>query len=92
VIDQASAVVGGTSANQGEALRYLAELPCNPDAHLANRLLDWTVIDAKTIKVTTGLGNKRGEVTFELDDSGLIVCASAPSRAYAEKGRATTHP
>ena len=86
-------MVGGASVNQGEALRYLAELPWAPDAILANRALDWTVIDGKTIKVATGVGADRGEVTFDLDDNGLIVRISAPSRAYAEKdGRMTAHP
>jgi len=85
-------MVGGAAANQGEALRYLAELPWCPDAILANRLLDWTVIDTKTIKVATGSGASRGEVTFELDDAGLVARASAPSRGYkAVNGRMTNH-
>jgi hypothetical protein len=85
-------MIGGAAANQGEALRYLAELPWSPDAILINRALDWTVVDAKTIKVATGVGAERGEVTFELDDDGLIGRASAPSRAYAEKGHTTARP
>ena len=86
-------IVGGPSVNKGETLRYLAELPWNPDAILANTALDWTIVDAKTIKVATGSGAERGEVTFDLDENGLIVCASSPSRAYTEKdGRMTTHP
>ena len=86
-------IVGGASVNQGEALRYLAELPWNPDAIFANKALDWTVVGAKTIKVATGTGSERGEVTFDLDDNGLICRASAPSRAYTEKdGRVTMHP
>lgn len=52
----------------------------------------WTVIDAKTIKVATGSGPDRGEVTFDLDRDGLVARASAPSRLYAEKGRMTPHP
>jgi len=31
-------------------------------------------------------------VTFELNDDGLIVRASAPSRGYAEKRRTTPRP
>jgi hypothetical protein len=84
--------VGGTAANQAEALRYLAELPWCPDAILLNRALDWTAVDANTIKVATGVGAARGEVTFTLDDEGLIARASAPSRAYAEHGRTTARP
>ena len=86
-------LIGGAVANQGEALRYLAELPWNPDAILANSALDWTVVDSKMIKVATGAGAERGEVTFTLDDSGLVATASAAARGYAEKGgRITMHP
>ena len=72
-----ASIIGGAAANQREVLRYLAELPWNPDAILANRALDWTVVDAKTIKVGTGTGPERGEVTFVLDDNGLVASASA---------------
>ncbi|MEO6873690.1 MAG: DUF6544 family protein [Opitutaceae bacterium] len=86
-------IVDGAGAAQGEALRYLAELPLNPDAILANRALDWTVIDPTTIKVATGVGAARGEVTLDLDDRGLVIRISTPSRIYAEKkGRITRHP
>ena len=84
--------VGGADMNQGEALRYLAELPWNPDAILNNRFLDWTVIDDKTLKVATGMGADRGEVTFKLDGNGLITTASAPSQMYANKGTMTPRP
>ncbi|NDQ56847.1 MAG: hypothetical protein GZ088_07225 [Acidipila sp.] len=82
--------VGGADINQGEALRYLAELPWNSDAILNNRFLDWTVIDDNTLKVATGRGADRGEVTFKLDGNGLITTASAPSRMYANKGGTMT--
>ncbi|MEO6004692.1 MAG: DUF6544 family protein [Opitutus sp.] len=86
-------MVGGDDAAQGEALRYLAELTWNPDAILANRALDWTVVDPKTIKVAMGVGAARGEVTLELDGHGLVVGISAASRIYAEKkGPATRRP
>lgn len=86
-------MVGSADAAKGEALRYLAELPWSPDAILFNKSFDWTVLDAKTIKVATGVGAERGEVTFDLDENGLVVRAAAPSRFYAEKGgRVTAHP
>lgn len=86
-------MAGGAAMNQGEALRYLAELPWNPDAILANRSLEWTVLNTKTIKVATGLGAERGEVTFDLDDKGLVTRASAPSRLYVDKkGNKSTRP
>ena len=85
--------IGGAAANQGEVLRYLGELPWNPDAILTNRDLDWTVVDATTIKVASGAGADRAEGTIILDDNGLIVTASAPARGYIEKdGRTTMHP
>jgi hypothetical protein len=81
-------MVGGADMNQGEALRYLAELPWFPDAVLTNRSLDWTVINSKTIKVATGVDDaSRAQVTFELNDDGIVERVSAPSRLYAENGR-----
>jgi len=85
-------VAGGATANQGEALRYLAELPWNPDAILLNRSLEWTVVDARTMKVATGRGDERGEVTFQLDEQGLVVRMSAPSRTYGAGAKAERRP
>ena len=83
---------GGDVMNQGEALRYLAEITWNPDAIVENRTLDWTVVDPKTIKVATGNGAARGEMTFILDEQGLIISASAPARGYLENGKTTSKP
>lgn len=85
-------MVGGAGMNQGEALRYLAELPWNPDAILSNRSLDGTVMGPREIKVATGSEPERSEVTFDLDENGLIVVARAASRLYADRGRMTPHP
>ena len=74
--------VGGVGMNRGEALRYLAELPWNPDAILSNRSLDWTVVGPRELRVATGVGPARGEVTFELDGSGLIVRAKAATERF----------
>lgn len=82
----------GPAFDQGEALRYLAEVPVNPDAILANRSLDWTVIDARTISVAAGQGETRGVVTFDLDDSGLIIGMRAPLRMTIENGIAVGRP
>ena len=85
-------MVGDESAAKGEALRYLAELPLNPDAILFNTALEWTAIDSKTFKVATGQGKARGEITFKLGD-GLIATASAPSRSYGTNAaNMTEHP
>lgn len=48
--------VGKPSINQGELLRYLAELPLNPDAILFDHALVWAVADARTIVVANRLG------------------------------------
>jgi hypothetical protein len=73
----------GTAAlNQGEALRYLAELPWNPDALLFDHQLEWTVIGPRAIKVATGSGESRAEITFGLNEEGLIETAGAVSRAF----------
>ena len=86
-------MVGGGTIYRGEVLRYLAELPWNPDAILCNRSLDWTVVDPATIRVATGAGEERGEVTFELDSRGLVATARADARPYVEKDRRITqHP
>ena len=75
-------MVGGESIAKGEAMRYLAELPLNPDAILFNTALEWTEIDSKSFKVAAGQGPARGVITFQLDDDGLIKTASAASRPY----------
>lgn len=81
---------GTANINQGEGLRYLAELPLNPDAILFDHSLDWWVDGPKTIRVANGVGESRAEITFELDEAGLIRTASAASRAFDAVG--TRHP
>ncbi len=68
--------------NQGEMLRYLVELPLNPDAILFDHALEWVVVDPQTIKVSAGTGDDRGEITFGLDDDGMIVTGQAASRTF----------
>jgi hypothetical protein len=74
----------GTAAlNQGEALRYLAELPWNPDAILFDHSLDWAVDGPRTIRVATGREESRAEITFGLDETGLIETAGAALRTFS---------
>ena len=82
----------GPAFDQGEAVRYLAELPLNPDAILSNRALEWSVTDARTIMVAMGEGAARGEVTFDLDENGLITGMYTPSRMTIENGIAVARP
>jgi len=71
-------------AFRGEAMRYLAELMWNPDAILVNRQLDWRVIDARTLAVATGAGERRSEVRLLLDRDGDIARIEADDRPRAE--------
>lgn len=76
--------------DQGEMLRYLAELPLNPDAILFDHALEWSVAGSRTIGVAAGSGDARAEIEFGLDDGGIIVTGSAASRAYGTGGK--RHP
>ena len=50
------------------------------------------MLDAKTIKVATGAGTARGEVTFELDEDGLIARDSGVSHSREANGRTLERP
>ncbi len=84
--------VGTEAIAQGEAMRYLAELPWNPDAIVLNRGLEWTVVDVRTLRVATGAGGTRAEVTLHLDGPGDVVAVSAPSRPRREAGKLVARP
>ena len=77
---------------QGEAMRYLAELPWNPDAIFYNRALQWTVIDPHRFRVATGTGASRAEVNLDLDENGLIARAGADARPRLEDGKYVDRP
>jgi hypothetical protein len=78
--------VGRPQTIQGEAMRYLAELPWNPDALLYNHALEWKVIDGHHLRVATGHDDVRAEVVLELDETGLIIGSGAESRPRLENG------
>ena len=80
-------LAGTASIDQGESLRYLAELPLNPDGILFDHALEWTVTGTRTIKVAVGKGEARAEISLGLDADGLIETASAASRAYGTDGK-----
>jgi hypothetical protein len=73
--------VGTPQMAQGEALRYLAELPWNPDAILLNHTLEWTVVDTTHLHVAYG----DAVVTFVLGADGLPESMSTPGRVYMDK-------
>jgi hypothetical protein len=79
-----ASIRGSDALSKGEIMRYLAELAWAPDAILLNPWLTWTIIDGRTLRVSTGLGNVRGEVELRLDESGLIARVSAQDRPHKE--------
>lgn len=74
----------GPELSEGEAFRYLAELPWVPQAILANRELDWRDLDARTVEVATRFGSSRLPVRLAFDAAGDIVESSADARARFE--------
>jgi hypothetical protein len=82
------AKIDGTAAiNEGEVLRYLAELPLNPDAILFDHTLDWSADGTDTIKVAKGQGASQAEISFQLDGAGLISTMRAASRSFDASGK-----
>lgn len=67
---------------KGERLRYLAELPLNPDAILYNHHLRWAVPDEHTLLVSVGQGDTLAEVRFDLGLEGLVEQVSTQARPY----------
>jgi hypothetical protein len=80
--------VGTSEIAQGEVLRYLAELPWNPDAILVNRSLDWAVVGPSTLRVS----HADAAITFVLGPDGLPESMSAPGRVYLGKEGARLVP
>jgi uncharacterized protein DUF6920 len=70
----------GPELSEGEAMRYLAELPWVPHAMLVNRELEWRELDAETVEVATRVGSARAAVRFEFDAAGDIAGALADAR------------
>jgi hypothetical protein len=69
--------VGGPKTAEGEAIRYLSELPWAPYAMAANRALEWADVDARTVEVATRVGAERAAFRFQFDPAGDIVGGSA---------------
>lgn len=74
----------GQDVSEGEALRYLAELPWVPHAVLANVDLEWRELDAETVEVSARIGSGRAAVQLEFDPAGDIVSALANDRPRKE--------
>lgn len=82
----------GQDVDEGEALRYLAELVWVPHAMGANRELGWRAIDERMVEVSTGVSSARVGLRFEFDAVGDIVAAVAPERPRLDGGRAVRTP
>jgi Family of unknown function (DUF6544) len=74
----------GQTASEGEAMRYLSEIPWVPHAMLANRQLEWRELDAHTVEVATSVGPARVALQLEFDAAGDIVSAFSHARPRAE--------
>jgi hypothetical protein len=75
----------GPETSAGEALRYLAELPCAPFALAGNSELRWRERDDRRAAVSIA-GQPSLEVTFEFDEAGDIVRAATPARPFRRAG------
>ncbi len=70
----------GPEMDEGEAMRYLAELPWVPYAMLGNDSLEWHAAGEDAVGVRTRVGASRVGITLHLDGDGDIVAASTPAR------------
>ena len=70
----------GRETVEGEALRYLAELPWVPFAMTLNDELEWRPRGARSVEVSVQLLEKRLVVGFDFDEVGDIVRASSEMR------------
>jgi hypothetical protein len=71
----------GPELSEGEALRYLAELPWVPYAMVHNSQLVWHEVDERTVEVTA----RRLTVRFELNEAGDPVRAWSGMRRFEGK-------
>lgn len=70
----------GPETAVGEAMRFLAELPWNPDAILNAPDLVWQQRDARSIEVSTPTEGGVARVTLLLDAAGDVVAIRAEDR------------
>jgi hypothetical protein len=82
----------GPETAEGEAMRYLSELPWVPHAMLANRRLEWREVDARTVEVSTRAGPARVACLLHFDAAGDIMGASTEGRPRIEGNRIVRRP
>jgi hypothetical protein len=74
----------GRHVSEGSVLRYLAELPWNPRAMLANRHLRWRELDAQTVEVAAVVSSAQVALKLHLDTRGNIVKVWTDARPHKE--------
>jgi|SRR5579884_129499 len=72
----------GPETVNGEALRYLAELPFAPPAMILNETLEWRGVDEHTVEVATTVNGERLAVCFETNHDGDFVHSSSTMRLF----------
>ena len=73
----------GPELAQGEAFRYLAEIPWGPHAVRANGELEWREIDEATAEVATVVGGERLAVRLGFDGTDVIQTSASRPRLEA---------
>jgi hypothetical protein len=67
---------------EGEAYRYLAEIPWAPQAIVANPELEWRQLETRSVEVATRVRGRRLAVRLRFNDAGEI------AQTFAERPRA----
>ncbi|MEP7241282.1 MAG: DUF6544 family protein [Devosia sp.] len=73
----------GPETARGEAMRFLAELPWNPDAILNASGLVWKQTDETSVDVSMETTGGVARVTLHLDAAGDVIAIDAPDRPRA---------
>ena len=81
----------GPDIDASEAMRYLAELPWNPDAILGNPELIWQVLDDARVTVSVMVNGQPVAFTFTFEN-GDIVSGRSDARPALENGKTVLRP
>jgi hypothetical protein len=73
----------GKETAKGEAMRFLAELPWNPDAILNAGILMWREIDSLAVAVSMNTVGGLAEITLRLNQAGDVIAVDAEARPRA---------
>lgn len=82
----------GPETARGEAMRYLAELPFNPDAILNAPDLHWEQVDVDTVAVSLETIGGLARVLLHFDEAGDVTTASAADRPRDVDGATVPTP